>query len=1493
MKRNFLALALLFAVLSSNAQVQALKSVTYRGAFAPAPTAMWTNGWANWDPQNTSYPTATVTISDSITTNTVWTKNNVYKIQGLIYVTNNATLTIEAGTVIRGDESVANTSLIITRGAKLFAVGTETSPIVFTSNKAVGSRAAGDWGGVILLGKASYNGAGGTSNIEGIAAVPQTTYGGGTTPDDDDNSGSLTYVRIEYGGYVFQPNKEINGLTFGAVGRGTTIDYVQSSYANDDAFEWFGGTVNCTHLIAYRGVDDEFDTDNGFSGTCQFLLGVRDPQVGDATWNISGGSFSEGFESDNDANGSTNTPITKAIFSNVTFVGPLRGDASSTNQSAIHPAFRRNARLRRNTQLKVINCVMMDYPTGLFVDGSAALANAAAGTLIFANNIVAGNVAGKVFETTSSVSGATVLTGTSTTIRSWFASNNNDSIVSTSGILTNPYNFTNPDYRPATGSPALTGASFTNSLIAPYVIAEVTNKNFITPVTYRGAFAPAPTAMWTNGWANWDPQNTVYPATTVTVNDSITTNTHWTKNNVYKLQGLIYVTNNATLTIDAGTVIRGDETVANTSLVITRGAKLYANGTVSEPVVFTSNKAVGSRAPGDWGGVILLGKASYNGAGGTSNIEGIAAVPQTTYGGGTTPDDDDNSGSLTYVRIEYGGYVFQPNKEINGLTFGAVGRGTTIDYVQSSYANDDAFEWFGGTVNCTHLIAYRGVDDEFDTDNGFSGTCQFLLGVRDPQVGDATWNISGGSFSEGFESDNDANGSTNTPITKAIFSNVTFVGPLRGDASSTNQSAIHPAFRRNARLRRNTQLKVVNCVMMDYPTGLFVDGSAALANAAAGTLRFNNNLVAGNVAGKVFETTSSVSGATVLTGTSTTIRSWFAASNNDSLVSTSGILRSPYNFTSPDYRPDFYSPAAINYNFADTIFNGVLNTNPCVTPTISSITGSACLAYNAATSVTYTIDSIGGATYTWTVPTGVVIVSGQGTYKLVVKPLLFSTPINGNITVVVANSCGASASANIAIKKIGSLGVIATLTGSADPCNGIGAGHSLAYTSTSSKNASGYAWSSVGGTVVSNLDTTASIRFNHITAGSVTVRPYGVCGTDTTWGVAKSLVTKTTLPGATGVTGSSDACAGIGSGNSVAYTALTATNASVYTWTAPAGATIVSGQGTQNASVSFPDNFAAGSLAVKAGRVCGTDTFYTANKTLTLKTLMPVKPTAITASTNLDPCSKLGSSETYSVAATANSTGYLWTATGTGASVSSTGTVNGVVDFTSAFRAGSVAVKAQRVCGTTTFSSAPLSATLKVALPTTPVASVSNYLTPCKNATNVYKVSSTNVTSYNWTVAAGLTLTPSTVDSAIVTTGATFTKANITVAAVRACGTANITTAGKIISLIRPATGCAPGSRAVEANVANNLVDENNAALVYPNPSKGGFTVTVKNESKATMATIQIVNLYGQVIRTYNATNNNGFINYRIEDAKLNTGLYLVKYTVGETTGSIKLSINN
>ncbi len=1075
MKRNFLGFVLLLAAISSNAQVQFLKSVNYRGAFAPSPTEMWTNGWANWDPNSTVYPSTDVTISGNITSNTKWTKNHTYLLQGLVYVTNGATLTIEAGTVVRGDATIANTSLVVTRGAKLYAVGTANAPIVFTSNKAAGSRNPGDWGGIILLGKAPINVKGtkkastvpgadsvtiadGTNYIEGIVENDNTLYGG---TDANDNSGTLKYVRCEFGGYVFQPNKEINGITFGGVGRGTTIDYVQSSYANDDAFEWFGGTVNCSHLISYRGVDDEFDTDNGFSGTVQFCLGVRDPQIGDLTWNVSGGSTSEGFESDNDANGSANTPLTSAIFSNVTFVGPLRGHnttAYAYNPDNLYPAFRRVARIRRNSRLRVINCIMTDYPTGLFVDdnGTVPTTQAASnGSMVFANNIIAGVLPGHVLEW-GGFANQYDLTKIQTWVDkskyssayTWFAANNNDSVATTTDILTTPYSYTSPDYRPKAGSIAVSGADFTNSLIAPYVIAEATNKNLVKKVDYRGAFAPAPTAMWTTGWANWDPNNTVYPATDVNVSGNITSNTTWTKNHTYKLQGLVYVTNGATLTIEAGTVIRGDATIANTSLVITRGAKLNAVGTVLNPIVFTSNKAVGQRNPGDWGGIILLGQAPINVKGtkkastvpgadsvtiadGTNYIEGIVENDNTLYGG---TDANDNSGTLKYVRCEYGGYVFQPNKEINGITFGGVGRGTTIDYVQSSYANDDAFEWFGGTVNCSHLISYRGVDDEFDTDNGYSGTCQFLLGVRDPQIGDLTWNVSGGSTSEGFESDNDANGSANTPLTSALFTNVTFVGPLRGNnttAYAYNPDNLYPAFRRSARIRRNSRLRVLNCVMMDYPTGLFVDdnGTVPTTQAASdGSMRFSNNLMAGNLPGHVLEW-GGFANQYDLTKIQTWVDktkyasayAWFAACNNDSLVSTTGVLTRPYDYTNPDYRPATTSQALVNYNFTDTVFNGLLSTT---TYDLFVATGNSSVV---SSDITYNDVSLNGGTLT--INSGVTLTVNGNLYLNAGSIINNGTIVYGNgLTVNSGNTVNLSGSFSNDIINNGTINLTANTT---------------------------------------------------------------------------------------------------------------------------------------------------------------------------------------------------------------------------------------------------------------------------------------------------------------------------------------------------------------------------------------------------------------------------------------------------------------------------------
>ena len=491
MKKLVFTLLSAFTLLNAGAQTAFLEKTCYRGAFAPAPTPMWTNNWTEWDPQNKVYPAPTMTVNGNITSNTTWAAGQTVLLQGQVYVTNNSVLTIQPGVVIRGSLQVAGSGLFITTGSTLNAIGTVTAPIVFTSDAAPGSRAPGDWGGVILMGLASNNNPNGTNYIEGIATSSLTLYGGGTvTPNDNDNSGTLKYLRIEFGGYVYTANKEINGLTFGAVGRGTTIDYVQCSFINDDSFEWFGGTVNCKHLVAYRGVDDDFDTDNGWRGSVQFALGVRDPNLADPTYAApSGASTSEAFESDNDPTGSTATPLTSGIFSNVTDIGPLRGVLSATT----HPGFRRGARVRRNSSLKIVNSILMDHKTrALFIDGSASENNAAAGSLVFKNNILAG-YGQKATET------QTAITAFNGTINAWVVANGNDTLPTTANILTNPYNFLTPDYRPAPGSIALAGASFTDAAIA-VATGSVASNNMVAGIPSTvcvGSFTTITPAIFT------------------------------------------------------------------------------------------------------------------------------------------------------------------------------------------------------------------------------------------------------------------------------------------------------------------------------------------------------------------------------------------------------------------------------------------------------------------------------------------------------------------------------------------------------------------------------------------------------------------------------------------------------------------------------------------------------------------------------------------------------------------------------------------------------------------------------------------------------------------------------------------------------------------------------------------------------------------------------------------------------------------------------------
>lgn len=461
---------LLLATFTGFAQII---TTTYRGAFAPAPEAMWTDSWTNYDPNNTAYPTPTVTISTNITTNTTWTAGNTYSLGGQIYVKNNAVLTIEPGVIIRSN--VAGAGLFITRGAKLIAEGTAASPIVFTSANAVGARNKGDWGGVAFFGKGSYNINNGEGSLEGFSSTnPDNLFGGATAQDDNDNSGILKYVRIEYAGYAYSLNAEINGLTFGAVGRGTTVDYVQVSYANDDSFEWFGGAVNCTHLVAYRGFDDDFDTDNGFSGKVQFGLVVRDPGVADI-------SQSNTFESDNNSQSTAGTKYTSAIFSNCTLVGPTYR-ATLTGSPTLSALHRRAAHLRRNTQIQIWNSIFMDYVDGVVVDGNTTTTNATNNTLKFKNNIIAGVDAGKVVAKVESPV-------TAFDVAAWFTDNKNTSQTASAGLLTMPYAangsvYTGLDYRPATGSAALTGADF----------STLSNESFVSDAEFSLTVYPNPSA---------------------------------------------------------------------------------------------------------------------------------------------------------------------------------------------------------------------------------------------------------------------------------------------------------------------------------------------------------------------------------------------------------------------------------------------------------------------------------------------------------------------------------------------------------------------------------------------------------------------------------------------------------------------------------------------------------------------------------------------------------------------------------------------------------------------------------------------------------------------------------------------------------------------------------------------------------------------------------------------------------------------------------------
>lgn len=268
------------------------------------------------------------------------TSDKKWVLNGIVSVPNGVTLTIEAGTTIVGDKATLGT-LVVQRGGKIQAEGTEDAPIVFTSALPEGEREAGDWGGLVLLGRAPINEAGGEAEVEGFQD-PQL-FGG---DEAGDSSGSLKYVRIEFGGIELSDGNEINGLTLAGVGSGTKIDYVQVKNTLDDCFEFFGGTVNASHLVCYHNGDDGFDFDSGYVGSLQFLFLVQDPSIADDA---------NGLEADNDADDPEASPVTNPKISNITLCGQ-NGDQAKQQYGFL---------FRRGFKATIVNAIVSGFEAGV------------------------------------------------------------------------------------------------------------------------------------------------------------------------------------------------------------------------------------------------------------------------------------------------------------------------------------------------------------------------------------------------------------------------------------------------------------------------------------------------------------------------------------------------------------------------------------------------------------------------------------------------------------------------------------------------------------------------------------------------------------------------------------------------------------------------------------------------------------------------------------------------------------------------------------------------------------------------------------------------------------------------------------------------------------------------------------------------------------------------------------------------------------------------
>jgi hypothetical protein len=463
-------------------RVSALSALAFATAFAV--------GCGDDDPTQPIDEESAAVISGNLTTSRTLYADTVYTLRGFVKVANGAVLTIQPGTKIIGDTTVVGSSLFVLRGARIEAAGTAASPIVFTSARAPGSRAPGDWGGLVVVGNATVSRTsviveGSDANVPNGGA-PGVSYSGGTT--DTDNSGTLQFVRVEFAGYGVAQDAELNSFTFASVGSGTTLDHLQALAGLDDSFEWFGGTVDARYLVSYEAADDHFDASEGFRGRVQFLLGLQSTVLQPRPGTGFVASDPQGFEIDGCAGTGcadlqNSTPFNMPLFANFTLIGP--------GPNVLPPSGGVGMVIRRGSGGVWVNGIVGRWSVGVSVRDATTDARRQADSLNLRNTLLVQNTA------------HLDPSGANFTQQANFAGSGLDSLasgVTASSVFTNlAPNGTLPslatlDWSLAAASPARTGGlnPFTGRILARA-------GSYVVPTSYRGAADPNGTKWW-EGW---------------------------------------------------------------------------------------------------------------------------------------------------------------------------------------------------------------------------------------------------------------------------------------------------------------------------------------------------------------------------------------------------------------------------------------------------------------------------------------------------------------------------------------------------------------------------------------------------------------------------------------------------------------------------------------------------------------------------------------------------------------------------------------------------------------------------------------------------------------------------------------------------------------------------------------------------------------------------------------------------------------------------------